>query len=144
MSGENGKSNGAYEVGYRRPPRKTQFSKGKSGNPNGRPKARQSLHEKLAEEFERRVTVEHNGRGRKISKRDALVTKAIDQAIAGKPQLLKTLIETMEPLFGRLEASQSTKETSTALERVRKKLELLAQRLPPQEEVDLSRPEDHP
>jgi hypothetical protein len=28
-----------YEVGYGKPPQSTQFKKGKSGNPKGRPKA---------------------------------------------------------------------------------------------------------
>ncbi len=27
-----------FEVGYKKPPRETQFHKGQSGNPNGRPK----------------------------------------------------------------------------------------------------------
>jgi Family of unknown function (DUF5681) len=27
-----------YDVGYKKPPEHTRFSKGKSGNPNGRPK----------------------------------------------------------------------------------------------------------
>lgn len=33
-----GSSSADYEVGYRKPPRKTQFQKGKSGNPRGRPR----------------------------------------------------------------------------------------------------------
>jgi hypothetical protein len=32
-----GKSNEAYRVGYKKPPKATQFQKGKSGNPAGRP-----------------------------------------------------------------------------------------------------------
>jgi uncharacterized protein DUF5681 len=28
----------SYEVGYRKPPRSTQFQKGQSGNPGGRPR----------------------------------------------------------------------------------------------------------
>ena len=30
----------SYEVGYRKPPRHTQFQKGQSGNPGGRPRRR--------------------------------------------------------------------------------------------------------
>ncbi len=37
----------SYEVGYRKPPRHTQFQKGQSGNPGGRP--RRSLAGRLEE-----------------------------------------------------------------------------------------------
>ena len=42
----------SYEVSYRKPPRYTQFQKGQSGNPGGRPKTvllSQAYREKLAE-----------------------------------------------------------------------------------------------
>ena len=35
---ENEKGGSNYDVGYRKPPRASQFAKGHSGNPNGRPK----------------------------------------------------------------------------------------------------------
>jgi len=35
---EDKKSNKDKKVGYKKPPKKTQFKKGKSGNPKGRPK----------------------------------------------------------------------------------------------------------
>ncbi len=36
-------TSGTYEVGYKKPPRHTRFSKGISGNPRGRPKGTQNL-----------------------------------------------------------------------------------------------------
>jgi len=46
-------SKGDYQVGYGRPPKAGQFQPGKSGNPNGRPKGRPSLHEIILEEAAR-------------------------------------------------------------------------------------------
>lgn len=38
---------GNYIVGYKKPPVHTQFKKGQSGNPKGRPKSKQSMLTKI-------------------------------------------------------------------------------------------------
>ena len=40
-----------YEVGYGKPPRKSQFKPGQSGNPKGRPKGRKGFSTILVEEL---------------------------------------------------------------------------------------------
>jgi hypothetical protein len=56
----------AYEVGYKRPPKKTQFKPGQSGNLNGRPKRKLTLLEIIEKALDKRVNVTE--KGRKVSK----------------------------------------------------------------------------
>ncbi|MBR1156001.1 DUF5681 domain-containing protein [Bradyrhizobium sp. JYMT SZCCT0428] len=54
-------------VGYGEPPKHTQFKPGQSGNPKGRPKGRKNIKTEVLERLNSTVTVNKNGRVRKIS-----------------------------------------------------------------------------
>ncbi|QWE17157.1 DUF5681 domain-containing protein [Polynucleobacter sp. AP-Nino-20-G2] len=76
-------SNGDYNVGYRRPPKTTQFKKGESGNPKGRPKGSRSLQTILVEELKSSVTIHENGRSKTVKKGEVIAKQMVNKAMAG-------------------------------------------------------------
>lgn len=69
------------EVGYRRPPRATQFKKGTSGNPRGRPKRTRSFKADLMSELQETLIVTENGKERRVSKQRAFIKTLTSAAI---------------------------------------------------------------
>jgi Family of unknown function (DUF5681) len=72
-----------YEVGYGKPPRRARFRLGESGNPRGRPRGATNLALLLDEELKQRVTVNENGRRRRITKQAAIVKHMVNKALSG-------------------------------------------------------------
>lgn len=84
-------ANPGYPVGYRRPPRRTQFQPGQSGNPKGRPKGSLNLATLLERELRERVVINENGRRRTISKMEAAIKQMVNKAATGDLLALKLL-----------------------------------------------------
>ena len=83
MSKSNSSANAAYRVGYRSPPKTTQFKKGESGNPKGRPKGSRSLQNILIEELKSTVTIHENGRSKTVKKGEVIAKQMVNKAMAG-------------------------------------------------------------
>src|SRR6185312_3226289 len=81
-----------YDVGYGRPPRQTQFKKGQSGNPRGRPKDRQSLTARIMAVLNEKVAVVENRRRKRISKIELAVKQQMNKAAAGDPRAFRELM----------------------------------------------------
>jgi hypothetical protein len=83
---------GSYEVGFGKPPRSTKFKSGQSGNPKGRPKGAKNFATALENELQSTVVVTENGKRKRISKRQIIAKRLVNQAVAGDPRAIPLLL----------------------------------------------------
>ena len=85
-----------YVVGYRRPPKATRFTAGKSGNPKGRPKGSRSVGAVLQDIIQQKIAVTENGKTRRISALEVMLRRLANDAMrsdAGAMKLLLSLVD---------------------------------------------------
>ncbi|WIG52188.1 MAG: hypothetical protein OJF48_003106 [Afipia sp.] len=71
------------KVGYGKPPKAHQFKPGKSGNPKGRPKGAKSEATILLELLNRKVEIRQNGKIRKITILEGILSKLTEDSLRG-------------------------------------------------------------
>jgi len=81
-----------YKVGYGKPPKTTQFKKGKSGNPSGRPNGSLNLATDVTAELGEFITVREDGRSRRVSKQRALIKSLMAKALQGDVRAMTSLL----------------------------------------------------
>ena len=96
------KGGGEYEVGYGRPPRRTQFEPGQSGNPNGRPRKAPSPINPMVKEAQARIKISVNGKSKNMKVWEAIILKLRKDALSDDPRArrdyLKLLMDTTKSL----------------------------------------------
>jgi hypothetical protein len=100
-----------YEVGYGKPPVHTRFQKGQSGNPKGRPRGRKNLSSLLNDALNGWVIVVENGRRKKITKREAIITQLVNKSAAADLKATQIVIA----LLQEVEAQADVSAEQTAL-----------------------------
>jgi Family of unknown function (DUF5681) len=91
---------GDHEVGYGKPPRHSQFVKGLSGNPRGRPPGAKNLKSLLNKALNELVVVTENGGSRKITKREAIVTQLVNRSAKADYKAIQILLGMLRDIEG--------------------------------------------
>src|ERR1700730_3841984 len=89
-------SSSDYVVGYRRPPKATQFAAGKSGNPKGRPKGSRSVGAVLNDILQQKIAVTETGKTRRIPALEVMLRRLANVAMRSDPRAMKLLLSLVD------------------------------------------------
>jgi hypothetical protein len=98
-----------YEVGYKRPPKETQFAKGQSGNPKGRPAGTRNLNTMFNAIALEMITVTENGRAKTMTRIEAVLHRVMNLALSAEPRAMKEVLR----LFAVSEEAMSANDVSS-------------------------------
>jgi hypothetical protein len=95
------------EVGYKRPPRSTQFKKGQSGNPRGRPRnqRRQIPYDTLLGQM---VTIREDGRERRVTAAEAFLLQLTRTGLQGDSSSARASLQAIETARAKVTPEGST------------------------------------
>ena len=86
------------DTGYCKPPKKSQWKKGQSGNPKGRPKDSENFETIAKRVLQAPVTVKENGKKRRIPTQEAIMIRTAQRAMEGDPRHTKIAIDIAQSL----------------------------------------------
>jgi hypothetical protein len=98
-------------VGYKKPPKHTQFKPGQSGNPKGRPTGTKNLATDLEEELSQKIIVTEGGKQQETTKQRAMLKSLFAKALKGDTRAAGVLIN----LIIGLEQSRVANQDSEAI-----------------------------
>ena len=85
-------------VGYKKPPRRTQFKPGQSGNPKGRPKKPKTVADVFLKQVSKSVAISIGGKVQKKSMLEAIAMKLINKAANGDAKSATLVFNALKPL----------------------------------------------
>ncbi len=93
MNNDDDKSMSTCEVGYKKPPAKTRFQKGRSGNPSGRPRGSLNLDTEFRRALEAEAIVIEHGERKSVSKMRAGMIQLANKFAGGDLKATKLVMD---------------------------------------------------
>lgn len=72
-----------YDVGFKKPPKHTQFQPGQSGNTKGRPKGSRNFTTVIEQELNAVVSITERGKVKQVRKKEIIAKQVVNKAAAG-------------------------------------------------------------
>jgi hypothetical protein len=95
------KTENNYELGYRRPPVATRYPKGKSGNPEGRPKAEEFDPGRILQAIDNEgIILNVDGKRKHMRKSEMYFRQLFKKALGGNLRAAKLILEAGTEYFG--------------------------------------------
>ena len=69
-----------YDVGFKRPPKHTQFQPGQSGNSKGRPKGSRNFNTVIEQELNSFVSITERGKVKQVRKKEIIAKQVVNKA----------------------------------------------------------------
>lgn len=85
-----------YEVGYRKPPKSTQWKPGQSGNPKGRPKKVKDFEKLLDRELSKSIRISEGGEAISLTKRELIIKRFVTDALKGDRAAMKLMLHLLK------------------------------------------------
>ena len=102
-----------YDVGFGKPPTKSRFKKGRSGNPKGRPKGSRNIKTDLIDALNQKVSIQEGGSQKKVSKQKAILLAQIAKAMKGDHRSARLVMD-WQQTYSQEEEQQSDEGLSPA------------------------------
>ena len=129
-----------YDVGRGKPPVSGQFSKGKSGNPKGRPRGTKNLATDVEEVLTTKVKVQENGKSVKVSSQKAMLMRLREMALNGHVRSIALLLTLAEQQSANKNAASTERAISASEDDI---LARFLERSDTQSQNDESEPAKH-
>ncbi|MCV2890232.1 DUF5681 domain-containing protein [Ruegeria aquimaris] len=102
-----------YEVGYGKPPKASQFKKGYSGNPKGRPKEGKNVGTMLEDVFFRKIAITEHGKRREVPMLEAILRQLVNGAVKGELRSVDRVLKLL-PMVQEARAAAMSEDADAA------------------------------